>query len=240
MLTGTVDRLDNDLTTVNGDADQQTLLAVFLNPQAYIGSGATLEEINANIIRGLSRDVGNAIDEFIVTDVRSNLLGLPLDLGALNIARGRDTGIPSLNETRAQLYDDTGLADLKPYDSWVDFAANIKNAASVVNFIAAYGTHATITVGDDAGGQARRGRSDRVRRRRARRPTGSTSSTPPAPMPDGTGPTTTAAAASISSTCGSAAWPKRAPNSAACWARPSTTCSKRRWRTCRTATGCTI
>ena len=145
MLTGTVDRLENDLTTVNGDLDQQSLLAVFLNPQAYVDGGADLEEINANIVRGLSRDVGNAMDEFLVTDVRSNLLGLPLDLGALNIARGRDTGVPSLNETRAQLYDDSGLADLKPYENWADFAANIKNAASVVNFIAAYGTHSTIT-----------------------------------------------------------------------------------------------
>ena len=144
MLTGTVDRLTNDLTTVDG-LDQKTLLAVFLNPQAYIGSGADLEEINANIIRGLSRDTGNAMDEFIVTDVRSNLLGLPLDLGALNIARGRDTGVPSLNETRRQLYNDTGLADLKPYESWADFATNITNAASIVNFIAAYGTHSTIT-----------------------------------------------------------------------------------------------
>lgn len=150
MLTGTVDRLDNNLNPLdpldlNSVQGQQTLLAVFLNPQAYIGSGATIEEINANIIRGLSRDVGNAIDEFIVTDVRSNLLGLPLDLAALNIARGRDTGIPSLNQAREQLYNDTGLADLKPYQSWADFALNIKNAASVVNFIAAYGTHSSIT-----------------------------------------------------------------------------------------------
>jgi Ca2+-binding RTX toxin-like protein len=146
MLTGTVDRLENNLTGVGvGDPDQATLLAMFLNPQAYVGSGATLEEINANLIRGLSRDVGNAMDEFIVTDVRSNLLGLPLDLAALNIARGRDTGIPSLNETRRQLYNDTGLADLKPYESWVDFGRNIKNAASLVNFVAAYGTHASIT-----------------------------------------------------------------------------------------------
>jgi Ca2+-binding RTX toxin-like protein len=146
MLTGTVDRLENDLTAVGaGDPDQKSLLAVFLNPQAYVASGTTLEQINANVIRGLSRDVGNAMDEFIVTDVRSNLLGLPLDLGALNIARGRDTGIPSLNETRRQLYDDSGLADLKPYESWADFAANLKNASSVVNFIAAYGTHSSIT-----------------------------------------------------------------------------------------------
>ena len=144
MLTGTVDRLENDLTTVNGEPDQKTLLAVFLNPQEYIASGTDAATINANLIRGLSRDVGNALDEFIVTDVRSNLLGLPLDLAVLNIARGRDTGIPSLNQTRAQLYNDSGLADLKPYESWADFAANIKNPMSIINFIAAYGTHATI------------------------------------------------------------------------------------------------
>ena len=144
MLTGTVDRLTNDLQTVDG-GDQKTLLAVFLNPQQYLGSGDDLATINANIVRGLSRDVGNAMDEFIVTNVRSQLLGLPLDLAVLNLARGRDTGIPSLNQTRAQLYDDTGFADLKPYTSWQDFALNIKNAASVVNFIAAYGTHSTIT-----------------------------------------------------------------------------------------------
>jgi hypothetical protein len=34
---------------------------------------------------------------------------------------------------------------LKPYESWVDFAGNLKNEASIINFIAAYGTHALIT-----------------------------------------------------------------------------------------------
>ncbi len=124
MLTGTVDRLDNNFDPVNGDADQATLLAAFLNPQMYVASGTTVAEANANLIRGLSRDVGNAMDEFIVPDVRSTLLGLPLDLAALNIARGRDTGIPSFNETRKQLYEGASapVADLKPYESWADFA----------------------------------------------------------------------------------------------------------------------
>jgi Ca2+-binding RTX toxin-like protein len=153
MLTGTVDRLENDLTTVNGEADQQTLLAMFLNPQAYIASGADIATINANLVRGLTRDVGNGIDEFIVDDLRSNLLGLPLDLGALNIARGRETGVPSLNETRRQLYNSTGLADLKPYTSWVDFSLNVKNQLSVINFIAAYGTHETIIAATTVAGK---------------------------------------------------------------------------------------
>jgi Ca2+-binding RTX toxin-like protein len=144
MLTGTVDRLGNDLNPVNGATEQEALLAAFLNPVEYAAGGADASTINANLVRGLSRDVGNAIDEFIVSDLRNSLLGLPLDLGALNIARGRDTGTPSLNETRAQLYDATALADVKPYENWADFAANIKNPASIINFIAAYGTHGNI------------------------------------------------------------------------------------------------
>ncbi len=54
------------------------------------------EQRPAPIIRGMSRQVGNEIDEFVVEALRNNLVGLPLDLAALNIARGRDTGIPTL------------------------------------------------------------------------------------------------------------------------------------------------
>ena len=91
----------------------------------------------------MTRQVGNEIDEFVVDAVRSNLLGLPLDLPALNIARGRETGVPTFNDTRAQFYAMTGDAQLKPYVSWLDFAQNIKNPISVINFIAAYGNPST-------------------------------------------------------------------------------------------------
>ena len=46
-------------------------------------------------MRGLTRTVGNEIDEFVTEALRNNLVGLPLDLAVLNLARGRDTGIPS-------------------------------------------------------------------------------------------------------------------------------------------------
>jgi Ca2+-binding RTX toxin-like protein len=144
MLTDSVDRLENDLTTVNGDAAQASLIEAFLNPQMFVESGASLETALGAIIRGTTRDVGNEIDEFIVDDVRNNLVGLPLDLAALNIARGRDTGVPSLNDTRAQLYQDFGHADLRPYTGWLDFAQHLKTPMSIVNFIAAYGTHERI------------------------------------------------------------------------------------------------
>ncbi len=149
MLTDTVDRLDQDLTLVNSDgalddAEQIGLIAAFLNPQAFTASGATVEEATGAIIRGMSRQVGNEMDEFIVEALRNNLVGLPLDLAVLNIARGRDTGIPTLNDARTQMYEMSGDPQVKPYTSWFDFAQNIKHPLSIINFIAAYGTHDSI------------------------------------------------------------------------------------------------
>ncbi len=143
MLSDTVDRLGNNLLSVDGNP-QLTLIEAFLNPQAFTASGATAADAAGAIIRGMTRQVGNEIDEFVVNAVRSNLLGLPLDLPALNIARGRDAGVPSFNDTRAQFYAMTGDAQLKPYESWLDFGQHMKNPISVINFIAAYGLHPTI------------------------------------------------------------------------------------------------
>ncbi|WP_027593771.1 peroxidase family protein [Pseudomonas sp. LAIL14HWK12:I7] len=149
MLTETVDRFDPEfnpvLTDPNNPDQQLGLIAAFLNPLAFAGSGATADEAAGAIIRGVTRQVGNEIDEFVTEALRNNLLGLPLDLPALNLARGRDTGIPSLNEARREFYAATGDSQLKAYISWVDFADHLKHPASLVNFIAAYGTHATIT-----------------------------------------------------------------------------------------------
>jgi Ca2+-binding RTX toxin-like protein len=145
MLTDTVDRLGANLLPVNGDPKQMSLIEAFLNPKAFTGSGPNLAEAQAAFIRGLTSDVGSEIDEFVVPALRSNLLGLPLDLAALNIARARETGVPSLNETRTQLYNDFGIPDLKPYASWTEFTQHLKNPFSIANFIAAYGNHISIT-----------------------------------------------------------------------------------------------
>ena len=149
MLTETVDRFDPSFNPVSGDPanpDQQLgLIAAFLNPLAFAGSGATADEAAGAIIRGVTRQLGNEIDEFVTEALRNNLLGLPLDLPALNIARGRDTGIPSLNEARREFYGATGDSQLKAYISWADFADHLKHPASLINFIAAYGTHSSIT-----------------------------------------------------------------------------------------------
>ena len=144
MLTDTVDRLDNNLDPVDGN-EQVGLIEAFLNPQLFTASGVDDATATGALVRGMSRQVGNEMDEFVVEALRNNLLGLPLDLPALNIARGRETGIPSLNESRAQIYEMTGAVDVKPYTSWIDFAQHIKHPLSIINFIAAYGTHPLIT-----------------------------------------------------------------------------------------------
>src|SRR3546814_20014991 len=108
----------------------------------------------------MTRQVGNEIDEFVTSALRNNLLGLPLDLATINLARGRDTGVPSLNAARREFYEVTNNdARLKPYESWVDFAGNLKNEASIINFVAAYGTHSLIT--DETTVEGKRGSAER-------------------------------------------------------------------------------
>ncbi|MEH6720781.1 MAG: peroxidase family protein, partial [Aurantimonas endophytica] len=120
------------------------LIEAFLNPVAFEAAGSDAEASAGAILRGMTRQAGNEIDEFLTGALRNNLVGLPLDLAALNIARARETGVPSLNDARSQIYSQTNDTYLKPYTSWTDYAQNLKNPLSVVNFIAAYGTHPTI------------------------------------------------------------------------------------------------
>jgi Ca2+-binding RTX toxin-like protein len=140
-----------DTITVNGQQVSMKLFDGFLNPLAFgatDSSGNVVvdhEQAAGAIIRGMSRQHANEIDEFITHVLRNQLVGIPLDLAALNIARGRDLGLPSLNEARAQFYQMAGQdSQLKPYVSWTDFALNLQNSLSIVNFIAAYGKHPLI------------------------------------------------------------------------------------------------
>ncbi len=125
-------------------AEEKGLIDAFLDPVMFDAQGVDAHAAAGAILRGMTRQAGNEIDEFMTSALRDNLVGLPLDLAALNIARARETGVPSLNEARRQIYDQTQDTYLKPYESWVDFAQNLKNPLSIVNFIAAYGTHSSI------------------------------------------------------------------------------------------------
>ncbi|MFC7536504.1 peroxidase family protein [Sphingomonas sp. GCM10030256] len=142
MLTESIDRFSADFAD-----DSISLIAGFLNPVEFNNDGQTADGLAAgDIIRGMTRQAGNHIDEFVTSALRNNLLGLPLDLATINLARGRDTGVPTLQAARREFYDVTDHnGQLKPYASWIDFADNLQNEASIINFIAAYGTHDLIT-----------------------------------------------------------------------------------------------
>jgi len=120
---------------------QEGLIAAFTNPLKF----ASDPNMTANLVLGTVNQVSNAIDEFVTGSLRNNLLGQPLDLAALNITRGRDTGVAPLNLVRNQLFSQTGEAQLKAYANWTEFGSQLKHAESLINFVAAYGTHSSIT-----------------------------------------------------------------------------------------------
>jgi len=144
MLTETVAR-----TNADGSNNDIPLLAAFLNPLAFNDGGAagtlTADLAAGSIARGMSRQVGNEIDEFITEALRNRLLGLPLDLATINLARARSEGVPTLNAARRGFFAATGNSALMPYESWADFSLGLRHQESVVNFIAAYGTHPSVT-----------------------------------------------------------------------------------------------
>ncbi len=101
--------------------------AFFQDPAAFEADGGA-----AGLLRHLSGDLSNALDVHIVDDLR-NFLDVPpvaMDLAAINIQRGRDLGLGSLNETRVAL-------GLKPYKDFADITSDATTAAALK---AAYGS----------------------------------------------------------------------------------------------------
>ncbi len=225
MLTETVARREAD-----GTPNNMRLLDAFLNPVAF-DDGGTVDPAVATgrIVRGMTRQTGNEIDEFVTEQLRSNLLGLPLDLPAINIARAREAGVPRLNAVRAKFFADSNNSALRPYANWTNFGFNLKHRESLVNFIAAYGKHPSIT-----GSMANRRAAATL-------------------LIDGDVGAPPDAAAFMNSTTpwnnnnnglndvdlwmGGLAEKRR--SSAVCSGPRSTTCSRSRWRTCSSVTGST-
>jgi beta-lactam-binding protein with PASTA domain/Ca2+-binding RTX toxin-like protein len=144
MLTEHIRRVNPD-----GSENDMFLLDGFLNPLAFNDGGSfgqlTAAEAAGSIFAGGALEVANEIDEFVTDALRSNLLGLPLDLAAINLARGRSEGIQRLNEVRRQLFAKyPQRSEVAPYANWAEFSFGMRNEASLVNFIAAYGTHPSI------------------------------------------------------------------------------------------------
>ena len=163
MLDDTVARTNVDLASGAKTDNSVPLLTAFLNPPEFFNGGkaGTLTPARAAgaIVMGSSSQVGNELDEFVTESLRSNLLGLPLDLATLNLARAREAGVASLNSFRRQLFAQTNDGQLTPYKSWSDLGQHLKHPESLINFVAAYGTHPTIR---DAGPDGVPGNADDV------------------------------------------------------------------------------
>ena len=71
---------------------------------------------------------------------------------------------PPLNELRRQIFAETNDGQLAPYTSWSDYGQHLKHPESLINFVAAYGTHPTILT--DAGPDKTLGTGDDGPRRR--------------------------------------------------------------------------
>ncbi|MBK7454921.1 MAG: heme peroxidase [Anaerolineales bacterium] len=144
--------LTEDIARINADGSRNdiALFDGFLNPAEYYDGGTAgplnSQEAAGSIFMGMSDQVGNEIDEFVTDVLRNHLVGLPLDLAAINMTRARSEGVPSLNNFRKQVFAATNDSQLTPYTDWVDFGLSLKHPESLVNFVAAYGQHPTITV----------------------------------------------------------------------------------------------
>ncbi|MCB0215685.1 MAG: hypothetical protein KDH92_03540, partial [Chloroflexi bacterium] len=109
MLPGMLLRLGADMQPIA--AGDLPLREAFFRPDRLISEGGI-----EPILRGLGVQPTQAIDPYVVDDVRSFLFGAPgsggLDLVALNIQRGRDHGLPGYNQARI----DYGLAPVTRFE----------------------------------------------------------------------------------------------------------------------------
>jgi peroxidase len=105
---------------------EQTLAESFFEaPETFAATGAD------GLLRHLSGDLANPLDAKIVDGLRNFLVDPPdgMDLAAINIQRGHDLGLGTLNQTREAL----GLA---PYTSFDQLSSDPETAAA---FEKAYG-----------------------------------------------------------------------------------------------------
>lgn len=122
--------LNNYLTVQKDDGStvELPLFTAFLRPDTFDANGGA-----KGLVGGMVTSLHQEIDAQMVTTMRNNLVGRPLDLAAFNIARGRDLGLPTLNEMRE-------MAGLSVYRTWEEFAANLRFPSDVEKFKSVYAT----------------------------------------------------------------------------------------------------
>jgi Ca2+-binding RTX toxin-like protein len=111
---------------ITGKIMSYALEQAFLDPKGFstVGAGA--------VVQGAVRQLMNEVDQFVTPAMNEGLLNQPLDLAAINIARGRDTGLPTLNAFKLA----TGVGQV--YANWEAFHQNMTHPEAIADFIAAY------------------------------------------------------------------------------------------------------
>ena len=126
QISSTIHRTNEGGTTsALGDLN---LFEAFFQPKTLVDGGGV-----DPIIRGLTSNLGQEIDPQIVDDVRNLLFGPPgegQDLAVLNLMRGRDHGIPGLNDVREAL----GL------ERFADFSELTSDPGVAAKFASVYAT----------------------------------------------------------------------------------------------------
>jgi Ca2+-binding RTX toxin-like protein len=142
MLTDNIDQgTFNPATGLYTATVSTPLLNNFLAPSLYTPTTA------GSIALGMTRQVGNEIDEWVTDVLRNALVGQKLDLAALNIVRGRDSGIPSWNDVRADLFAQTGMSSLAPFQSWDEVGLNLLHPADTLkDLISAYASDSILNL----------------------------------------------------------------------------------------------
>jgi peroxidase len=108
-------------SNIGAFTSEQTLAESFFeDPATFAATGAD------GLLRHLSGDLANPLDTHLVDGLRNLLVDPPdgVDLAAINIQRGHDLGLGTLNETRKAL-------GLTPYATFADVSSDPETAAAL-------------------------------------------------------------------------------------------------------------
>ncbi|WP_424630397.1 peroxidase family protein [Bradyrhizobium sp. SYSU BS000235] len=108
-------------SNIGAFTSEQTLAESFFeSPSTFAATGAD------GLLRHLGGDIANQLDAHIIDGLRNFLVDPPdgIDLAAINIQRGHDMGLGTLNQTREAL-------GLKPYTSFDQITSDPKAAAAL-------------------------------------------------------------------------------------------------------------
>jgi Ca2+-binding RTX toxin-like protein len=161
-LNGITIETAKEIVEVN-DTITQSLIQAFIQPSSVSALGGASGILAANAV-----ERAQAVDTMLVNAVQNMLVGRANDLGAFNSARNNELGMPTLQEFRQNIYNlyrETGVGNalgaeasdvsaglyeagstedlflerIRPYASWADFGANLRDRAQLSVFMELFG-----------------------------------------------------------------------------------------------------